>query len=880
MGRTVWQPLLSLALAVVPASRREEVLRDLTEEAHGRARATATLWACGQAVAIGIRLRRHRHAASRAPQLNTFDALLQDLRFASRSLGRQVSWTLMAVLTLALGIGANTAVFSVVNSTLLNPLPYHDADRLVIPWRHDDKAELAVSPSPEMIDAWRANARTLDGIERYELADVTLTGVGDPTVLHSARISDTFVAFTGVRFVMGRGFAPEEVSAGGPAVVVLGEVAWRTRFGADLSILGRAITLDGEPRTVIGVLSDAIRLPAQFQSQVRRDVFLPLVPAKGQVGGSVLARLRPGVTIEAAGQELDGVVASASLGEHFGGVSFRTWLARPGDNVGFRQSLIMLSWAVAIVLLIACLNVAHLLLARGLTRERELAIRAALGASRSRLIRQLITECLLLALAGGVVGLLVGVGLLRGLVALRPARLEELELVFLDWRIGVLAAMTTVATGVGFGLLAAWRAGRSGVAETLRATGHSVTQSRSRHRVRSLLVVGEVALAAVLLVGATLLIRSVHNLQRVDLGLNAKNLYSVTVPLAPERCSPRSPNASADFCHAVARAWMERAGALPGVAGVTLAGTSPAHEAGFMFGDWETRDHPQPPRANPALTARDDVLPNYFDVLGLRLVDGAGFDDQSAARNEVVINQTMATGLWPGERAVGKQLRVRPTASVGPMEESPWLSVVGVAMDAMVQSVSLPGTRAIYYASEGGGYTLIVRTADGYDPTSDVRAISLEMNPNLAIPTVTSVVKAFDASSVAASRFTMTVLTIFAGVAVALCAVGLYGVISYLVSQRTREIGIRLALGGTHIHIARMVLMRAVGLTVLGLVIGMAASRWTASLVTSLLFGVTPFDPVAYAAGSLLLLIVAVIACLAPLARAIRVDPLVATRAE
>jgi predicted permease len=876
--------LLRLALLAVPAQFRDEVGQDLAEEAAAAASAhgarPSTWWMCRHAIGIGarIRWRRRRETGDALPRASFVDGLRHDLRFARRSLWRQPGWTLTAIATLALGIGANTAVFSVLNSTVLHPLPYRDADRLVIPWRHDAKAGLAISPSREIAVAWRENARSLEALEIYESRDVTWIGSGDPTLLHAAAISDTFLTFTGAPLLLGRAFAPEETQPGGPGVVILGEVLWRERFGADRSVLGRTMTLDGEPRTIVGVVSDTLRLAAQLQEHARRDVWLPLAFDPKAIGGSFIGRLRPGVSVDAAAQEFDAIVAAGHLDEAFGDVSFRTWLTRPGDNIGFKKSLMMLSWAVALVLLIACVNVAHLLLARGLTRERELAIRAALGAGRGRLVRQLMTECVILAGAGGLAGIWLGGWLLRGLTALRPAQLEVLGLASLDWTVIGAAIVATLVTGLAFGAIAAMRAARSNPAESLRTTVTASTAAQSRQRLRGALVIGEVAMAVVLLVGATLLIRSVRNLQQTDVGFTIENLFAVKVPLPPERCSGRAATPSVDYCRAQARAWLDRARAMPEVAAATLAATAPGLLAGFAFNAWDTRDHIQPADTSVALTAVNQVLPDFFGMLDIPIIKGTGFSPQSPARNEIVISEAVANRLWPGGDAVGKQMRARADSADAP---DPWLTVVGVTADVPVQSLLRnEPERAIYYASAHGGYTLILRARPGADPAPAIRNIALELNKTLALPSVVSIASAFDASSVANSRFTMTLLTILAGLAVVLCSVGLYGVISYLVSARTKEIGIRMALGGSSRHIARLVLARAVSLTIAGLVIGLASARWLASLISSLLYGVAPFDPAAYAGGSVLLLAVAVIACVAPLWRAVRVDPLKATRSE
>lgn len=868
MANPLTRRLLKLCLRAVPGGWRNDVQRDLLEEQEHSA-----AWRCRQAIAIGARMRwaARRDGGDRTP-VSTLSMLAQDGRFAWRTLRTQPAWTAVAVITLALGIGANAAVFSVVRSTLLNPLPFPAADRLVIPWLHDSKLGIATSPSRSAIAEWRTHARSIEAVELYRLQDMTLTGQGDPAVVHTANISDTFDEFAGAPFLVGRGFTASETAIGARPVAVLGERAWRHRFNGDRTIVGRSIVLDGVAREVIGVISDALRFPSQFQAQARRDVLLPFINDPAELGGSTIARLAPNVTVETASQELDSLLPGMAEADRLPG-TFKTWLSRPGAAVEYRRSLVMLAWAVAIVLLIACVNVAHLLLARGLMRERELAIRTALGAGRARLMRQLITESVALAAVGGVTGLLAGSWLLRGLTAMRPARLEILDFASLDATVVVAAAATTLTAGLGFGLISAWRAGRSAIADTLRATSTGVTHDKSRQRLRSLLIVGEVAMAAVLLVGATLLVRSVLNLQHVDVGFDTRDLYTLRVPLPPERCQGQAAKTSAEFCRQYAQDWLDRARAVPGIIDATLAASAPPQDARFMLGQWSTRELPAKEDAPQTMTAVNNVRPNYFSVLGLAIKDGRSLTADSDALHEVVINERFARALWPGDRAVGRQLRA------GRHETDPWLTVVGVVADSSIQDIRQdPSERVVYFGSPTNAYSLIVRTQAGFDPSQPLRAISLATNANLAVPSVTNVAAAFDAASIAASRFTMTLLMIFALVAVLLCAVGLYGVISYLVSQRTREIGIRLALGSSRSRIARLVLMRALVLTISGLAIGLTASRWAASLVASLLYGVEAFDPIAYATGAALLLGVAALACVAPMSRAMRVDPLTAAR--
>jgi putative ABC transport system permease protein len=444
--------------------------------------------------------RRHR----RMTRTQIVDALAQDLRYALRTLNRQRAWTTVAVVTLGLGIGASTAVFSVVNSLLLHPLAYRDADRVAMIWRVDPKSTLMLSPEFKMLEAWRAQSRTVEAIESFQTADMTLTGQGDATVLHTAAVRPSFGAFVGIAPIAGRSFVAEDVTGTGGSVALLSEALWRQRFGGAANTVGTRVTLNDKIYTVVGIVPSAFRLPT-FSGDGATDVWLALGRDTRTIGGMTLARLRPGVSRETASKELDRIVQPSGLMEKFGSKEFVAKLVKPGDLVGFKSSLFLLSAAVALLLLVACANVAHLLLARGATRERELAIRTALGAGAARLARQLLTEASVLAGAGCAAGVALGYAGVRLLLVLRPRSLSELAPTQMDSRALVLAVGLSVVTGIVFGLTAAIHAVRHSTSDSLRATALSGTGVKRSHRLRSMLVVTEMALSAMLLVGAVLL---------------------------------------------------------------------------------------------------------------------------------------------------------------------------------------------------------------------------------------------------------------------------------------------------------------------------------------------------------------------------------------
>ena len=824
-------------------------------------------------LAIVRRRERRMHRAQ------LWDALRQDVVYALRTLGRQKGWTTVAVITLALGIGANTAVFSVVHSLLVRPLPYPGAERVVLPWRAMPSSGMMLSPSVEMLDGWRTHARSIEALETYATNEVTLTGLAEPEVLHAAAIGPTFPRFAGVRLLLGRPFVAEEVRSGGPAVVILGERLWRQRFGGAPDVVGKTIHLDAAPYTIVGVAPEELRLPNMLQPHT--DVWLPFVPRPDLFSAAGIARLRPGVAPAAAERELDSLTARLGLNKSTAQAGFVARLMAPRDAVGFRESLVLLWGAVGLLLLIACANVAHLLLARGAARQHELAVRSALGASRPRLARQLLTESLLLAVGGFVGGIAVGWAGLRAIVALRPERLDQLARAEMDGRVLVAMGVVALVTGLAFGLVGALHTLRAGAGQSLKVSATGGTATRRRQRLRSALVVSEMAVSAMLLVGAVLLIRSVINLQQVDPGFDTRHLYGMRVELPPARYP--SPAQQRAFVEQLA----ERARRLPGVAAVTVSATIPP-EVSFMVGAIETPEGAASvDGAHAGYTAANWVTPDYFRTLGIHLVEGRAFDAGSDGRDEAIVNEAMARRLWAGRSAVGGRFRFATTTTGG--REPPFLTVVGVAAGTVTHDLGKGSAEPLVYMpvkDEGavvttsmGNATLVVRMADERHPGPALRRLSLALDPNIA-PTPATSVDASLAASIASQRFTMLLLTIFAGLAVALAAIGLYGVIAFGVAQRTREIGIRIALGASRRGIARSVVSGGVRLSVLGLVLGLAGAAWGTRLIAASLYGVDARDPLSYAAGAALLLAVSVLACVMPMRRAMAVDPLVAMRSE
>ncbi len=844
---------------------RENMERGMTEDdAYAAAMRRVGDLARARAACRTIGHRRQR----RMQRAQTFDALVQDVRYALRTLARHRGWTVVALLTMALGIGASTAMFSVVDSTVLNPLPYRDADRVVMLWRVDPKTSVMIGPDEDMVQAWQKSSRTLEAIESYGTEDVTMTGRGDPAKQGAARIAPTCLAFTGLGRRAGRSLGPEEMVPNGPRVAIISERLWRQSYASDPRVLGQQITLDDKPVTIVGVAPSALRGP--MSEAIPTDVWLPAVKDSSIARGLYVARLRPGVSIDDATAELNRILSQAKLEHLLSTSKFVLRLVRPGDFVSFKTSLFLLSGAVALLLLVACANVAHLLLARGATRERELAIRAALGAGRGRLTRQLLTESLLLAFVGCAGGVLVAYAGIHGLMALRPASLVALDSARLDGQALTVALLASTIAGLLFGMTAALHTLRRTTADSLRSTSTGSSAAPRSHRLRSLLVVTEMAVSAMLLVGATLLVRSVSKLQHVDPGFDTKNLYTMSLQL------PRNRYPSAAEQHQFVDRVVERARTIPGVEAVSFGGATPPGIGGFMMAGLQVEGEELQP---PSAILMNFVAPNFFSTLGLRL-EGSSFTESSVARSDVIVSRAFARKHWPTGSAVGHRIRWAGPKSA---PDEGWMTVIGVADDVQSGSLADHFDALIYNPIDPkDGQTRLsvaVRAKAGVDPTTSLRHIVTELDPRF-IPPPVSTVESDLAKSIGPQRFTMLLLAAFATLAVVLSAVGLYGVISYVVTQRTREIGIRIALGASPSNVARAIAARGLVLSMIGLAIGLTVAIWGTRLIRSALFGVTATDPVSYLATGVLLLAVSLLACLLPMRRAMRVDPVIAMRAD
>ena len=819
-----------------------------------------------RAECIAITTRRER----RVTRAQLIDAFVYDVRYAVRTLGRQKGWTLVAIATLALGIGANTAVFSVVNALLLNPLPYPNADRVAMVYQEPTEGNstgmrVFINPQPRIVRLWKEHARSFEAIEPYLASDRAMR-LSDGTVstVRAAFVLPTFAKFTGTRPVHGRAFSDVDLAEGG-RVALLSEPFWRSRFGADSSAIGKSITLDRDAYTVIGVMPPTYRLPRL--SETVSDVWLPLDLRKEGLGLSVIARLRPGVNPGTAATDLDSVYARSELAKTDHG-DFRTKLSLPSQLVGFRDSLVLLSAAVALVLLIACGNVAHLLLARTSTRQRELAVRAALGASRFRIVRQLLTESLLLGVAGCVGGLLIGWLGLNALIALRPDSLPELAVARIDRVTLMVTAGLGAMTSLAVGALGALHALRHSGHDALKAGTLGLSQSRRQRRLRALLVVSEMAVSTILLVGATLLVRSIAHLQSIDPGFEPRDLYAVQMGL------PREAYPTEEARRAFIAQLAERIRSAPGVSAISIAAGAPPSR-NFMIGALQVDGQPAPPPGATGFVDYNGVDANYFRVMGIRLLEGTTFTDTSASSRQGIVNAGFVRKHWPGQSALGHRFRVVYDGK----EE--WNTIVGVVADAFTGGLTAEaGTPMVYVRStELFEPVVIVRAVAGSDPIPVVRSLIRQADAALPPPTISNVDNAMQ-RSVAGPRFTMALLVAFTGLALVLAAIGLYGVMAYSVAQQTREIGIRIALGATRSGIARSVLFRGVVLACVGAGLGLVGARWGTKVLEQMLYGVGRSDPTSFAVGALVLIGAAVLACVVPMRRAVAVDPLIAIRAD
>jgi len=797
--------------------------------------------------------------------------LLQDLRYGVRGLVASPTFTLVAVLALALGIGANTALFTVVDGVLLRPLPYDDPGRLLyLNETHPRIGRFSVAPGNFV--SWQEESTVFAGMSVYGGASLVLTGEGEPAELRGAAVSAGLFAMLGMRPLVGREFLPEEDQPDRDDVVILSQALWQTRFGGAADIVGRVLTLSGRPRTVVGVVPRGFEF---LRSDVQAWVPMAMSADDRQNHGShslrAIGRLREGATVEQARAELDTIAARLEREFPQNNKDWRVEVRPLLDVVvgNSRQALLVLLGAVGFVLLIACANVANMLLARATGRQKEIAIRFALGAGRLQVVRQLLAEAGLLGLAGGGAGLALAAVGLRVLPALAPG-MPRLDEVALDPRALAFTGGLAVLTSLVFGFAPAVQMARPDLTGSLKEGGRGASGGAGRRRLRQTLVVAEIALAAVLLIGAGLLIRSFWNLQHVDPGFRQENLIAVSLALASPRYADDG-QATAFYGQLV-----ERAAALPGVEAAAVANALP-FSSDYVNG-FRIQERPEPAPGEWPATNYYAVSPDYFKAMGIPLRRGRLFTDQDreGAPRVVVINEAMARRMFPGEDPIGQHIHV----TNGPLVFREIVGIVGDVKQYELDADAPMQTYEPYLQQEFRRMSLVVRTAA--DPAllgAAVRQAVLAIDPDQPVTRVATLADLV-ADSVAESRASARLIAVFGALALLLAAVGVYGVMAFTVAQRTHEFAIRIAIGAGTASLLRMVVRQALGLALGGAALGVGAALALTRVTATLLFGVTATDPATFAAVPAVLIGVALLASYVPAWRATVVDPITALRSE
>ena len=807
---------------------------------------------------------------------------IQDLRYGLRMLAKNPGFTAVAVLTLALGIGANTAIFSVVNGVLLRPLPYADPGRLMTVYETSREFGQMSVAYPNFLD-WRRENHAFTDIAAYRGDDFNFTGSGQPEHLRGEFVSASLLPVLGVNPLLGRNFMPQEDREGASGVVMLTYGLWKRRFGADPNILGNTMTLNARNYKVIGVL------PSDFRFRRQAELYVPLAQylsielnsRENHPGLNVVGRLKPDVAMAAAQAEMTSIGRALAQQYPKANAGHGITVAEMKDDiVGYiRPTLQLLLGAVGFVLIIACANVANLLLARSTTRSREFAIRAALGADRRRVVRQLLTESVLLALGASVFGLLLANWGTRLVLSAVPGILPRSQEIRLDPHVLLFTLGVSVLTGILFGLAPAFHSSNVNPQQSLKEGARG--SGGGRHRAEGVFVALEVGLAIVLLAGAGLMIQSIWRLWRVDPGFNPHNVLTARVALSP------TVMASPAGIRLAYLQLLDRVATIPGVLSASVASVIPLSDRDSEIPFWLGRG-PQPPQDQMSLAMSYIVTSNHLRVMGIPLLAGRFFTDQDtlASTPVVVIDDVMAKHLFPGQDAVGKQINLMmlgPVQIAGVVGHVKHLGGLDADDTARIRDeiyhpfLQVPDR----FMSEGvTGLTLALRTAP--DPLSVVSAVRAQVagptedQPIYGVQSMEQIIS----GSLAQRRFTMVLLIIFASTALVLATVGIYGVMSYAVSRRTHELGVRIALGASRREIVRLVVRQGMMLAAIGTLAGLVAAFGLTRLMTGLLYGVRPADPATFAAVSLLFAGIALLACYIPARRATRVDPVAALRCE
>jgi predicted permease len=810
------------------------------------------------------------------------ETLLQDVRYAVRMLMKKPGFTSVAVITLALGIGANTAIFSVVNAVLLRPLPYRDADRIVAIQELGTAGDRKQVTPANFLD-WRAQNTLFEHLSAIFARTSNLAGADEAERISLAVTSANFFDVFGVRPQHGRLFLPEDEQAGHPAIVVISHALWQRRYGGDPEIVGKPIMLDGRSYTVAGIA------PAGFQYPDKTEAWLPPLRLAPEINASVdvtrlrgfgylsaVALLKPGVSLEQAKAEMETI--TARLREQYPEANnnrFNRVVSLHAHLVGDTSTVLwLLLGAVCFVLLIACANVANLMLVRATARQKEIAIRTALGASRLRIVRQLLTESVMLAVGGGVAGLFLGWWGVDLLTRLLPKDFPRFEDINLDFTVLGFTALVSLVTGIVFGFAPAWQVSKTDVHESLKENSRGAIGGGIRNRLRSIFVIAEVALSLVLLVGAGLLFRSFLELQSVNAGFNPQQV--LTMRLSPSGTNFREDEQYIAFYKQVA----ERLGAIAGVETVGAINTLPL-EKGPTTAFW-VEGRPQLPRDQWAGVNYRNVTPDYFRALSIPILQGRGIEERDTAQAPlaVIINQATAERDFAGENPVGKRINLGGTDS---NNQPIWFEIVGVVANVRSLELNTEPSPEIYTATFQDAFSnmsFVVRTT--IEPASLTAAVRQTVQgidkaqPVADIRTMEKIVS----DAVTQPRFNLALLGIFSGIALVLSAAGIYGVTAYTVSQRTHEIGIRMALGAQGNDVLKMILVQGLRLSAVGVAFGLLASFFLTRFLASLLFGISTTDTFTFAGVALILIGVALVACYVPARRAAKTDPMVALRYE
>ena len=879
----------SLLRHVLPVGEAGDTIRgDLIEEwRHRGESAAATRWYWRQTLSLsaryawrgqsGVRVVSDSGVRTRRGYMWAIDNLTQDVRYAVRSYVKAPSFAIAILATLALGIGASTAIFSMVNGILLRPLPLPDPDRLVFATEINvnEKSRTISTSVPNYLD-WRARTHSFETLALSNDSPQTLTGLDQARRIRARRITANFFRAVGVRPALGRDFTDDDDRANAAPTVIVSDGFWKSALGGDPSIVGRLVTLNQIAHTVVGVM------PQGFEYLRPYDAFVSMAPIAGSRnilsrgnhnGFAAVGRLEPGVTVDDARRELTTIAAQLEREYPATNTGVGVLTERLADRLvtTVRTTLLALFGAVGCLLLIACVNVASLLVARGAARQHELAVRAALGGGRLRLMRQLLVDSTIISAVGGLLGVLCAIWLLRFLVAAAPEGTPRISHVSIDGAALLFASAASAICGLVFGAFPAFQAAGTQGQRALvrgRATGFA---ARSHH-VRRALIVVETALAIVLLVGAGLMIRTVQELIAVDTGFRADHVLTTRFTLS-------GPQWTEERRQAFYPEFVQRIRAIPGVtqAALTMALPIDGSQWNSIF---IVADKPVPARSQLPSAAFTPVSTGFFETMGIRLLRGRRFGaaDTPTSQPTIVINETLAKALWPGEDAVGKHLK-----QGWPEDKNAWREVVGVAADVKFNGLATDTPLQVYLPlTQESSSSMIVAARTAVDPMSIVptlEAVARDINKDMPLFQTSTMDQVLE-TSIAQQRLSLIVMVTFAVVALTLAALGLYGVIAHSVTERTHEIGVRMALGAEARHVLGLMIRQGLATTAIGAAIGVAGAFALSRWIQDLLFGVTATDPATFAAVVATLMAVALVACYVPAWRATRVDPTMALRSE